>query len=68
MQQLVALRNELTAEGVKLGSLMGMQGARGTVDPQMHLYGTAIGWGLLPDAQAQYLGSPKYPGLSVGLE
>ena len=61
MQQLVALRNELTAEGVKLGSLMGMQGARGTVDPQMHLYGTAIGWGLLPDAQAQYLGSPKYP-------
>ena len=61
MQQLLALRNELTAEGVKLGSLMGMQGARGTVDPQMHLYGTAIGWGLLPDAQAQYLGSPKYP-------
>ena len=61
MQQLVALRNELTAEGVKLGSLMGMQGARGTVEPQMHLYGTAIGWGLLPDAQAQYLGSPKYP-------
>jgi hypothetical protein len=60
MQQLVALRNELTNEGIKLGSLTGMQGARGTVDPQMHLFGTAIGWGLLPDAQAQYLGSAKY--------
>ena len=60
MEQLVALRDELTVEGTKLGSLMGMQGAHGTIDPMMHLYGTAIGWGLLPDAQAQYLGSPKF--------
>ena len=61
MEQLVALRDELTVEGTKLGSLMGMQGAHGTIEPMMHLYGTAIGWGLLPDAQAQYLGSPKFP-------
>jgi hypothetical protein len=60
MEQLVALRDELTVEGTKLGTLMGMQGAHGTIDPMMHLYGTAIGWGLLPDAQAQYLGSPKF--------
>ena len=60
MEQLVALRDELTVEGTKLGTLMGMQGAHGTIEPTMHLYGTAIGWGLLPDAQAQYLGSPKF--------
>jgi len=61
MEQLVALRDELTVEGTKLGTLMGMQGAHGTVDSLMHKFGTAIGWGLLPDAQAQYLGSPKFP-------
>ena len=60
MEQLVALRDELTVEGTKLGTLMGMQGAHGTIEPTMHLYGTAIGWGLLPDAQAQYLSSPKF--------
>ena len=60
MEQLVALRDELTVEGTKLGTLMGMQGAHGTIEPMMHLYGTAIGWGLLPDAQAQYLGSAKF--------
>ena len=60
MEQLVALRDELTVEGTKLGTLMGMQGAHGTVDSVMHKFGTAIGWGLLPDAQAQYLGSPKF--------
>ena len=60
MEQLVALRDELTVEGTKLGTLMGMQGAHGTVDSLMHKFGTAIGWGLLPDAQAQYLGSPKF--------
>jgi hypothetical protein len=61
MEQLVALRDELTVEGTKLGTLMGMQGAHGTIERMMHLYGTAIGWGLLPDAQAQYLGSAKFP-------
>lgn len=60
MEQLVALRDELSIEGTKLGTLMGMQGAHGAIEPMMHLYGTAIGWGLLPDAQAQYLGSPKF--------
>jgi hypothetical protein len=60
MEQLVALRDELTVEGTKLGTLMGMQGAHGTVDSVMHKFGTAIGWGLLPDAQAQYLSSPKF--------
>ena len=31
MEQLVALRDEQTAEGTKLGTLMGMQGAHGTL-------------------------------------
>lgn len=55
MDQLMALRANLVEEGQKLGSLNNMQGARGEVDPQMHLYGTALGWGLLPDQNARYL-------------
>ena len=43
MEQLVALRDEFSIEGTKLGTLMGMQGAHGTIEPMMHLYGTAIG-------------------------
>ena len=43
MEQMVALRDELTVEGTKLGSLMGTQGAHGTIEPMMHLCGTAIG-------------------------
>lgn len=56
MDQLVKLRGELATEGLALGSLNNMQGARGTVDEHMHLLGTAVGWGLLPDANARYLG------------
>ena len=37
MEQMVALRDELTVEGTKLGTLMGMQGAHGTIEPMMHL-------------------------------
>jgi len=55
MKQLVALRDKLAAEAATKGSLNNMQGARGTVDPHMHLLGTAAGWGLLPDANARYL-------------
>lgn len=55
MDQLVALRTRLAAEAATKGSLNNMQGARGSVDPHMHLLGTAAGWGLLPDANARYL-------------
>ncbi|MCE7578468.1 DUF1214 domain-containing protein [Aliivibrio fischeri] len=55
LKQLVSLRHKLVDEGKKFGSLNGMQGARGTVGKRMHLYGTALGWGLLPDKNAQYL-------------
>ncbi len=54
MEQLVSVRNKLTEEGAKLGNQKHMQGAHGEVDPRMHMYGTAIGWGMLPDAEAQY--------------
>ncbi|HBC3423973.1 DUF1254 domain-containing protein [Vibrio parahaemolyticus] len=54
MQQLVALREKLTQEGAKLGNQKNMQGAHGKVNPRMHMYGTAIGWGMLPDSEAQY--------------
>jgi len=55
MEQLVALRSELAAEAAEKGSLNNMQGARGNVDERKHLLGTAVGWGLLPDANARYL-------------
>ncbi|AYO22838.1 DUF1254 domain-containing protein [Vibrio owensii] len=54
MTQLVSVRDALTKEGAKLGNQKNMQGAHGEVDPRMHMYGTAIGWGMLPDAEAQY--------------
>ncbi|MGR5096667.1 DUF1254 domain-containing protein [Vibrio maritimus] len=54
MTQLVAVRNALAEEGAKLGNQKNMQGGHGEVDPRMHMYGTAIGWGMLPDAEAQY--------------
>ncbi|WP_257969085.1 DUF1254 domain-containing protein, partial [Vibrio parahaemolyticus] len=54
MDQLISIRNALTKEGSKFGSLKNMQGGHGQVDPKMHMYGTAIGWGLLPDNEAQY--------------
>ena len=49
------MRAKLVKEGSKFGSLNNMQGARGTVDERMHLLGTALGWGLLPDANARYI-------------
>lgn len=55
IEQLKALRKKLTAEAAEMGSYNGMQGARGAVDERMHLLGTAVGWGLLPDVNARYL-------------
>lgn len=49
-----------------MGSLNNMQGARGTVDEHMHLLGTAAGWGLLPDANARYLGYVQEDGDGTG--
>ncbi|MFT5729613.1 MAG: hypothetical protein ACI8PB_003784 [Desulforhopalus sp.] len=55
MGQLVKLRVKLANEAIALGSQNNMQGARGTVDEHLHLLGTAVGWGLLPDANARYI-------------
>lgn len=55
LEQLEALRKELAAQAAAMDSYNSMQGARGTVDERMHLLGTAVGWGLLPDANARYL-------------
>ncbi len=62
LQQLEALRLQLTEESLMLPSTIGMQGARGSVEPRMHLLGTAYGWGLLPEQNAVYIGSQKLPG------
>jgi len=56
LAQLEKLRVKLANEALALGSLNNMQGARGTVDDHLHLLGTAVGWGLLPDANARYIG------------
>jgi len=66
MDQLVKLRGKLANEALALGSLNNMQGARGTVDEHMHLLGTAVGWGLLPDANARYLGYVQEDGDGTG--
>ncbi len=55
MDQLVKLRVELANEALAMDSQNNMQGARGTVDEYLHLVGTAVGWGLLPDANARYI-------------
>ncbi len=56
MEQLETLRVKLANEALALDSLNNMQGARGTVDEHLHLLATAVGWGLLPDANARYIG------------
>ena len=55
MDQLVKLRVKLANEAIALGSQNNMQGARGKVDEHLHLLGTAVGWGLLPDVNARYI-------------
>ena len=55
IDQLVKLRDKLATESLSLDSQNNMQGARGSVDEHLHLLGTALGWGLLPDANARYL-------------
>jgi len=47
-----------------LGELKHAFGARGEVDPVRHLIGTALGWGGLPDREADYLN--VNPGLPAG--
>jgi len=66
MDQLVKLRTELANEALALDSLNNMQGARGTVDEHLHLLGTAAGWGLLPDANARYIGYVQEGGDGTG--
>jgi len=66
MDQLEKLRGKLATEALALGSLNNMQGARGTVDEHMHLLGTAVGWGLLPDVNARYLGYSQKDGDGTG--
>ena len=66
MDQLLKLRGKLATEALALGTLNNMQGARGTVDEHMHLLGTAVGWGLLPDANARYLGYVQKDGDGTG--
>lgn len=56
MEQLETLRVKLANEALALDSLNNMQGARGTVDEHLHLLATAVGWGLLPDENARYIG------------
>jgi hypothetical protein len=66
MDQLVKLRVRLANEALALDSLNNMQGARGTVDDHLHLLGTAAGWGLLPDANARYIGYVQEGGDGTG--
>ena len=62
MDQLVELRVKLANEALAMGSQNNMQGARGTVDEHLHLLGTAVGWGLLPDVNARYIGYAQEDG------
>ncbi|MBY5948373.1 DUF1254 domain-containing protein [Photobacterium rosenbergii] len=55
LDTLLEMRHRYAAEAATKGSLNNMQGARGEVDPYMHILGTAAGWGLLPDRNARYL-------------
>ena len=66
MDQLVKLRVKLANEALALDSLNNMQGARGTVDEHLHLLATAAGWGLLPDANARYIGYVQEGGDGTG--
>jgi hypothetical protein len=59
-----SVRAALLALGRTLGGATRMFGRKGDVDPVRHLIGTAMGWGGLPDSEAQYL--PVDPGLPVG--
>jgi hypothetical protein len=66
MEQLETLRVKLANEALAMDSMNNMQGARGTVDEHLHLLGTAAGWGLLPDANARYIGYVQDGGDATG--
>ena len=50
-----AIRKAVLALGAGLDGLSGAFGARGAVDPVMHLIGTAAGFGGLPNEEATYV-------------
>lgn len=58
------VREALLVLGKTIGGLAGCFGRKDQVDPVRHLVGTALGWGGLPDAEAQYINVD--PGLSGG--
>ena len=66
MAQLEELRIKLANEALALDNLNNMQGARGAVDEHLHLLATAVGWGLLPDANARYIGYVQADGDGSG--
>lgn len=56
------VRGALLVLGRTMGGLTGCFGRREDVDPVRHLVGTAMGWGGLPDAEAQYITiDPRLP-------
>lgn len=56
------IRDALLVLGRTMGGLAHAFGRRDEVDPVRHLVGTAMGWGGLPDAEAQYVTiDPRLP-------
>lgn len=56
------IREALLVLGRTMGGLSGSFGRKEDVDPVRHLVGTAMGWGGLPDTEAQYITiDPRLP-------
>lgn len=56
------VRDALLVLGRSMGGLTHCFGRKEDVDPVRHLVGTALGWGGLPDAEAQYITiDPRLP-------
>ncbi|UNK71459.1 DUF1214 domain-containing protein [Microbacterium sp. H1-D42] len=56
------VRDALLVLGRSMGGLTHCFGRKEEVDPVRHLVGTALGWGGLPDAEAQYITiDPRLP-------
>ena len=54
-ESLAATRNALLERGRELPSLDGCFGRKQDVDKDLHLIGTALGWGGLPEQEATYM-------------
>lgn len=52
---LAATRQSLLERGRELPSLDGCFGRKQDVEPELHLIGTALGWGGLPETEATYM-------------